>query len=343
MKFTRVLIALALCFSFSIAQTDTYKVPQNYRTDTSDKEATKTIHQDLYNFVVLNNAQIALEDIEGLTLKIKEKKLKESKEFFDYFVSSWKRVEAFYILGELNEDYLDTPRYIDIFHQGNEDIKKQLDLILSNKDDLELLLYKNSHKSINALEYILFTKDINDARVNKALSIITNALGLHIQSIYEAYKKYENDFYADDRKANAMIINALIESSYKLKEWRVADVAGLSRKYKNKPDIKRSEYFISKNSQNAIRSILLTYKDVMDSPKFEDFGDYFASIVRSDESKRTVKAINKSLDLIEKIQNDDLTKAKDLYKSLRKVHTAFYIYLIDALKMNAKILDADGD
>ena len=54
---------------------------------------------------------------------------------FKNLVKSWKSVQGFYILGDLDDNYIDTPRYIDIFHEGNEDIKKQLDLILSTSEE----------------------------------------------------------------------------------------------------------------------------------------------------------------------------------------------------------------
>lgn len=311
--------------------------------DTNEKEQTLKIHQDLYENVVLKNAKDALSNAELLSDLILAKENDKAKEQFKEFIASWKKVQAFYILGDLDEEYLDTPRFIDTFHHGNEDIKSQLDLILASKDKVSDLIYKNSHKSVNALEYILFTKDIKDSRVNEALVLATDAIKMHLEDIYNGYKDKEKEFYNDDKKANAMIINALIESSYKLKEWRVADVAGYSKKYKNNPDITRGEYYISKNSKTALLAILSTYKDVMDSPKYKNFGDYFKEVVKIEEIDMVVNNINKSIKLANKIKNDDLRDTKKLYKTLKKVHIGFYIYLIDALKMNAKILDADGD
>ena len=311
--------------------------------DSGEKEQTLKIHKDIYTNVVLKNAKDALSNIELLSDLILAKEQNKAKEHFTDFVSAWKKVQAFYILGDLDEEYLDTPRFIDIFHQGNEDIKSQLDLILASEDKVSDIIYKNSHKSINALEYLLFKKDITDKRVNEALLLATSAIKNHLEDIHNGYQAKEKEFYDDDKKANAMIINALIESTYKLKEWRVADVAGYSKKYKNNPDITRGEYYISKNSKTALLAILSTYKAVMDSTKYKDFGDYFKEVVKIEEVDMVVKNINKSIELTKKIKNDDLRDTKKLYKSLKKVHIGFYIYLIDALKMNAKILDADGD
>ena len=114
----------------------------------------------IYENVILKNSKNAIESIQIIKKDIEQNQNSKVKKDFSDFVKSWKSVEASYILGDLDDSYLDTPRYIDTFHQGNEDIKKQLDLIIQEKEDLSISLYKNSHKTINALEYILFTKDL---------------------------------------------------------------------------------------------------------------------------------------------------------------------------------------
>lgn len=308
-----------------------------------EKEYTTKVLNSIYKNVVLKNTNTALNDIKAIELAVKQKDEKKAKIEFSNFVSSWKSVQGFYILGDLSDDYIDTPRYIDIFHEGNEDITAQLDLILESKDKVEDLIYKNSHKSINAVEYLLYTKDIKDPRVNKALEIATTAIKSHLVDILDGYKEYEESFSKDIQVANAMIINALIESSYKLKEWRIGDIAGFTKKYKGNPDIRRAEYYLSKNSKTAIVSILETYVQVMNSPKYEDYGDYFKNIIKSEQLDFALITIDKTLKLAKQIKNDDITDTKKLYKSMKKLHLAFYIYLIEDLKITAKILDADGD
>lgn len=308
-----------------------------------EKEYTDKVFNSIYTNVVLKNANKALDDIKTLETAIKQKDEKQAKKEFSDFVSSWKSVQNFYILGDLDDEYIDTPRYIDIFHEMNEDITSQLDLILESKDKVEDLIYKNSHKSINAVEYLLYSKDIKNERVNKALSIATKALEYHLIDIVDGYKQYKDSFAKDTQVANAMIINALIESSYKLKEWRIGDIAGFTKKYKDNPDSRRAEYFLSKNSKNAIVSILETYKEVMNSPKYEDYGDYFKNVIKSEQLDFALISIDKAYKLAKEIKGDDITKTKKLYKAMKKLHLAFYIYLIDDLKITAKILDADGD
>lgn len=297
----------------------------------------------IFDNILLKNSKQAVLDIQNVKKNIKQDNKKEISKSFQNFVKSWKSVDAFYILGDLDDSYLDTPRYIDTFHQGNEDIKKQLNLIIEDSEDLSISLYKNSHKTINALEYILFTQDLSNARVKKIALLITDKLKENLEEIYNGYLENKALFLKDEVTANAMMLNSLIENSYKIKEWRVGDPAGLSRKFKSKPSNERAEYSISKNSIVAIESILNTHLLVLDNQEFPNFGSMIRSYSVNDELNDAVKYLKSSLNNTKMVKNEDFSNAKKLYKSLKKLHSTYYISLIGKLKVTAKILDADGD
>lgn len=297
----------------------------------------------IYENILLNNSNQAVNVAKKLEIQIQNADLNASQLEFSKLVQAWKRVEAFYILADLDSNYIDTPRYIDTFHQGNEDIKEQLDLIISQKEALRTALYKNSHKSINALEYILFQKDLKEQRVKDISLIIIKKIQENLEEIQAGYAQKKEVFFKDEQKANAMMLNALIESSYKLKEWRVGDIAGLSRKYKDKEDNSRAEYFISENSIMAIQSILITHLQVLGKQEYKNFGDMIFSYKVHQELNDAIKYLNNALDESKKIKNDDFSHAQALYKNLKKLHTTYYISLIGKLKITSKILDADGD
>lgn len=306
-----------------------------------DSKLNTQIIKSAYDNVVLKDSKKSLEDVDVVIEAITNKK--GEKEAFSKLVKSWKSVETFYILADINEDFIDTPRYIDIFHNGNEDITKQLDRAIKSSDSVEIDLFKNSLKSINALEYILFTKDIKNKRVNEIALKIAKTIKSHLKDIHSEYMKVEEEFLKNLKKANAVIINAIIQNSYKLKEWRIGDVAGLTKKYENKPSVKRAEYYISKNSALAIQAVLETYKKVLDDPRYEDFGDYLLKITSGEDMKRLRLSLNKALELVKEIKNDDLTKANELYKEVNIIHVILFVEMIEELSINAKILDADGD
>jgi len=299
--------------------------------------------ESIYKNILLKNSKQSIIDIQTLQKDLKNDADTKIKKDFGNFVKSWKSVDGFYILGDLSDDYLDTPRYIDTFHQGNEDITKQLDLIISSKEDLSISLYKNSHKTINALEYILFTKDLSNKRIKNIALLITEKLEQNLQEIYDGYIANKKKFLKDEITANAMMLNSLIENSYKLKEWRVGDPAGLSRKFKGKIDNTKGEYFLSKDSLEAVKSILKTHLQVLGQQEYKNFGTMITSYDVKDELKDAVKYLKASVKNANNIHNDDFSQAKDLYKSLKKLHATYYISLIGKLKITAKILDADGD
>lgn len=308
-----------------------------------DIKENKTILKNLYENVALGNTTKALKVLENLEASIKAKDVNKTKTDFTNFVKSWKSMQAFYILGDINEDYIDTPRYIDVFHNINEDITEQLDRAIKSEDSVRIALFKNSLKSINALEYVLTKKDITNNRVNEFAIAITSKLKMLLEEVEEEYKASEENFLSDIKKANSITINTLIQSTYKLKEWRIGDIMGETKKYEGKPDNSRAEYFISKNSANAIEAILLTYKDIFNNKDYEDYGDYLVEITDGIQIEALREALDKSLELIKKVKNDDLVNSTELYEEISEIHVILFLEIIEELSINAKIIEADGD
>jgi hypothetical protein len=311
----------------------------NAKTDIENEKVLKTIYEQ----VILKDISNSIKNITELKVAINKKNILTTKKSFSKLVNSWKRVETLYILGDLNDDYIDTPRYIDIFHNGNEDIKEQLDRVVKSKDDVSISLFKNSLKSINALEYILFKYDIKNKRINKIALTITNKIAEHLNEIKNEYIVQEKNFLADLKKANSIFINTIVQSTYKVKEWRLGDVIGATKKYEGKADNARSEYFISKNSANSIEAILDTYKNVFDNSSYEDYGDYLLKLIDDGQVKKLRKAINSTLKLVKNIKNDDFSNTKELYEKISQIHVILFVEIIEDLSINAKILEADGD
>lgn len=297
----------------------------------------------IYSNIILKDSEHSVVVAKKLKTYLTKDEFTLAKNEFSNLVKVFKSVEAFYVLGDLDDDYIDIPRYLDTFHQTNEDIKSQLDLILKDKEDLSVSLYKNSHKTINALEYILFTKALKDQRVKAMALIMITTIEKNLTEIYNAYQEHEKTFVSNEKKANAIMLNVLIESSFKLKEWRVGDPAGLSRKFKGKANNARAEFYLSKNSIVAIQAILKTHLKVLDKQNFKNFGSMISSYEVNTELHDAITHLKSAEAESRKIKNDDFSKAQGLYRSLTALHTSYYISLIDKLKITSKILDSDGD
>ncbi len=303
------------------------------------------VGEKFFNQVIIANVVSAITNTELLIDSINQANSTSAKMQFGNLVSSWKKVETTYLLGDLNEDYLDTPRYIDIFHNNNEDIKSQLDLIINSDDALSSAMYKHSHKTINALEYILFTKNLPHQRVKNMALMITKSIKSYLSEILNGYKAHQSKFFESEQYASAILLNTLVGGTYKLKEWRVGDVAGLSKKFKNRPNNHRAEYAISGNSMNAIKAILATQAQVINSPDYQDFGDIARQFKASKEINQAISALNDSIVNASSMSEFDFinNKGKRLYQSTNRLMKSYYISLMDRLGFVSKVLDADGD
>ena len=102
-------------------------------------------------------------------------------------VTHWKSVEAVYIAGHFDEDLADNARLIDFFHRGNENVHEQVKRALKSSLAPKKALFKNSTKSINALEFMLYTKAKFDHRERQFLYHMVDSLSNHLEAISDFY------------------------------------------------------------------------------------------------------------------------------------------------------------
>ncbi|MGE4517340.1 MAG: imelysin family protein [Arcobacteraceae bacterium] len=309
--------------------------------------ASENAQENILNKVLIVNTQKAIQSSLELEKSLGKKPLskEEIQKKFTQLLFDWKKVEALYIAGELDNDYLDTPRYIDVFHNLKENLHEQMQRVRQTSDEVSVALFKHSFKTINALEYMLYSSDTFVARDVEISKAIVQNIQKQLKEILEVYQTKGNDFIRNEVFANGIMMNTLVQSIYKLKEWRVADVAGLSLKYKNNPNANRAEYFLSQNSTKAIEAILLAHQEVLDSKTFFDFGDKYERDLKNNDIKKTRELLKNALSKLEKIPQDDLSskEAQAFYESVNEIYNHYFFTLIQDLKITAKILDADGD
>lgn len=266
-----------------------------------------------------------------------------SDENFTKFIKSWKKVEALYFAGDLDENFADTPRYMDVFNNLKEDLNTQMQRVIESKDEPKVALFKNSFKTVNALEYVLY----NDKEITpreKALAIeILNSFISNLEGIKKVYETFLTSKPKDEKMERGLILNTLIASSYKLKEWRIGNASGNSSKFKNDAKNERAEYFLSKNSFAAISAILDAYKEVLLKSKNYDFATFALEKGAAIELLGIVDNINSMQEELNKLPKDDFTKGNNLFNSAKDIHNAYYVTLVEKLSISAKILDADGD
>lgn len=286
--------------------------------------------------VSIPNVETAIKDAKILKDDMSDKN-------FTNFIKSWKKVEVIYFAGEIDDDYLDTPRYMDVFNNLKEDLNSQMQRVIESNTEPKMALFKNSFKTVNALEYVLYNDKELTLREKELAKIIIDSLISHLEDIKGVYEEYLTSKPKDEKLENAIIINTLIASSYRLKEWRVGNPAGLSSKFKNDPKNNRAEYFLSQNSFAAIDAILDAQKEVLEEKKYYSFSNIAKNLNAQKELETALNKINEAKVNLSKLKKDDFSNAKDLFTSLRELHNAYYLSLIEKLGLSPNVLDADGD
>ena len=304
----------------------------------------------LFSSMVFANEKILVNILKNVSIPNVEKTISDAKvlqkdvnaQNFTNFLKSWKKVEALYFAGDINEDFADTPRYIDVFNNLKEDLNSQLKRAIESKDEPKVALFKNSFKSINALEYILFNdKDIS--KREKELSVvILDSIIFNFEEINKVYKNYLVS-PKDEKWENALVINTLIASSYRLKEWRIGNASGNSSKFKNDAKNERAEYFLSQNSFAAIDAILDAHNQIVKKNQYYDFAAFAMDKGAAIQLLVVIDKIKEMQDELKVLPKDDFTKANKLFNSAKDLHNAYYVSLIEQLSITGKILDADGD
>lgn len=276
---------------------------------------------ELYDKVILADAKNATQKANNLIQAIKmNNKINEN---FEALVLSWKKVQALYIAGELDDSMFDLPQDLDIYHNTNENIATQLDVIIASNQNPATLMFKNSHKSINALEYLLYKKPKNKAKELQMALICTNYLATNLAKIVQTYEKARNIIVKDEKKFNALLLNQLSTSSYELKEWRLGEATGHGTKYRRQPNIKRSEYYYSNLSVKAILTILDAHKNAMQGD-LVDFGDIASNYGAMSDVKLIQTALTNAITNATAMKNNLMApNAKQLYIDLKSLNDGY--------------------
>ena len=305
----------------------------------------------LFSSIVFANERILVNIIKNVSIPNVQETIDNAKilqkdvngDNFTNFLKSWKKVEAFYIAGDLDEDYSDTPRYMDVFNNLKEDLNSQMQRVIESKDEPKTALFKNSFKTINALEYVIFNDNEISKREKELSIVILNSMISHLEEIKTVYETYLLKPTKDEKWENALVINTLIASSYRLKEWRIGNASGNSSKFKNDVKNERAEYFLSQNSFNAIDAILEAHNQIVKKNQYYDFAAFVMDKGAAIQLLVVIDKIKEMQDELKVLPKDDFTKANKLFNSAKDLHNAYYVSLIEQLSITGKILDADGD
>ncbi|MDP6189283.1 MAG: imelysin family protein [Gammaproteobacteria bacterium] len=344
----RICLLLALCLAGTSMAAES--------TPATEVKLKPALLQYLYDQVLVADSQAAFESLQKLQEQLASQNANQPdwpllQASYRDLALHWKAVEAMYIAGDLSDDYLDHPRYIDYYHQGNESISEQVNKALASNMALPKALFKHSNKGINALEVMLFpsqpiTADLA-ARHIQAAQLSSQTIAMWLGEI-AAFYSTDQSFMAGGKSSLSLLVNRLIDSSYKLAYWRVGEAAGLTPKTKDALHPQSLEFQHAKLSRDAIERILQTHQKIIRNTAGQDLMSVGKAVGVAPDIAFLQTRLDTTMAALQAVPEpfaEELTSAayKTLFNELAMLQNAYYFMLINSLNLEARILDADGD
>lgn len=283
---------------------------------------------------------------------------------FVKILKNWKAVHTTYIAGKYDTALTDTPRFIEYFIKASkrQDIPADVQSALDSTTEIKAALFKNTSKSMQALEYLVYGKqesienlvialNKNNHRRVDGITVVLESLKVRATSIADFYKN-DTEFVSDTTRGLNALSNQLVQSSFDLREKRIGEPAGIVGNSSGNTNPSGLPYYNSKNSLLAAKAILETNKKMMGIQSFENFGSFAIANGASSIVTQIRDKIDEALALTEKlapldevitdagIQDDNVEK---LYNVVRELENFYQQSLIESLDLTAQLVDADGD
>lgn len=306
---------------------------------------------NLENMLNAYDKNLTTEDVERL-----------QSSFID-IIQKWKAVEVSYVIGDYDDLLLDIPRIIDFFIKSskNQSIPNDVQNALDSTTEIKAALFKNTSKSIQALEFLIYGKQSTKADLVLAMNKDNYRRVDALKVVVESLKKKGSlisDFYASDKKfiadtTDALngLVNALVQSSFDLQEKRIGEAAGFIIKTKDNPDATKLEYYNSKNSIVSVKAILDAHNQIMGQQSFANLGSFAtangATAIVTEIREKIDNALvfaNQINSLEDELNAQEMSASvKKLYSEVKALEGIYHTSLINSLDLTARIIDADGD
>jgi len=305
----------------------------------------KDPYASIYDNVLQQNADNAVQYCANLEDALDNKSADVRHQAFVQLAEGWGRVQASYILGNYDMNAMDYPLMIDYFHSGNEDIHASIERLIGRDSKPETALYKNSYKTMGAIDSVMFSGEWSERRKAFAEVMVTNVCKRFTQ-ISDGYKENRDAFLFDVDRGLSLVVNAEIEHIYKTRDWRIAQVSGLTKANLGitKPETQQFPY--SEASWAFIGGIIATNEQLLG----EDKQPNVATIAYEKHGSEGINAVQAALkSTLEAYKNTpadhnfNLNDMIPVYQGLLDIQKAFYRELVSRIGVSANLIDADGD
>ncbi|MGO3345380.1 MAG: hypothetical protein ACTIM4_09380 [Marinomonas sp.] len=299
----------------------------------------------IYDNVIQANADSAVSYCTDLQTSLSSESIDQRHQAFVQLAEGWGKVQASYILGGYDMDAMDYPLMIDYFHMGNENVHETLARLMKSKSKASKVLYKISYKTLGALDDVMFSGPWTPRRKEMA-EVISSNVCKRLTQVRDGYKEHRADFLDDPDNSLSLLINAQIENIYKTRDWRIAQISGLTKKTLGQTHPESQQYPYSKASWAFIGGLLATNQQLLG----EDQQPNIATIVYSTTDGEGIAAVQAALqDSLTAYRNTpadhnyNINDMIPLFQGLLDLQKAFYRQLVSSLGVTAKLIDADGD
>ncbi|MDA7747044.1 hypothetical protein N8878_06920 [Psychromonas sp.] len=305
----------------------------------------KDPYASIYDNVLQYNADNAVKECTHLQTSLQSKSSEERHQAFANLAKGWAQVQASYILGDYDMNAMDYPLMIDYFHSGNEDIHESIERLVARDTKASTALYKNSYKTMGAIDSVMFSGEWSERRKEFAEIMVANVCK-RLTQISDGYKANRDAFLFDVDRGLSLVVNAEIEHIYKTRDWRIAQVSGLTKTNPGAAKPETQQYPYSEASWVFIGGILETNHQLL----AESQQPNVASIAYEKEGKAGIKAVQMALEAATlaykntPIDHDFNSKDMALVsQKLSELQTTFYQHLVSQIGVSANLIDADGD
>jgi len=299
----------------------------------------------IYDNVIQKNADNAVEYCVNLQDSLDSKSSEVRHQAFVQLAEGWGRVQATYILGDYDMNAMDYPLMIDYFHSGNENIHESIERLVGRDTKPASALYKNSYKTMGAIDSVMFSGEWSERRKEFATVMVANVCKRFTQ-ISDGYKVNRDEFLFDVDRSLSLVVNAEIEHIYKTRDWRIAQVSGLTKANLGDTKPETQQYPYSKASWAFIGGVLQANDQLLGESNqpnvatiaYQKHGSEGINAVQTALQSSLLAYKNTPLD-----HNFNLNDMIPVFQGLLDVQKAFYRHLVSQIGVSANLIDADGD
>lgn len=299
----------------------------------------------IYDRVLQPNADRAAERCAQMQATLADGDAAARLAAFVELARGWAGVQASYVLGGYEADAMDYPLLLDSFHMGKEDVHESLARIIDGNGAPATVLYKNSYKTLNALDDVLFSGPWSARRAELA-AVITGNVCKYLGRIRDGYRSHRAEFVGNRSKALTLLVNAEIETIYKTRDWRIAQVSGLTRQTVGKVQPQHQQYPHSQASWAAIGAVIDTNVQLLAADRQPNI----ATIAHDKKADAGLASVQEALAATVAAYRDTrpdhgfaTSDVIPVYQGLLDLEKAFYQDLARRIGVTASLIDADGD